>query len=337
MNTILTESPREAAEFIKLGGVVAFPTETVYGLGANVFDETAIRKIFTAKMRPADNPLIAHIAEVSQIKTLVSNISKFAEKLIEVFFPAPLTLVLPKAENVPLVATANLNSIGVRMPQSIIAQEFLRFCEVPIVAPSANLSGKPSPTNWQAVYEDLNGRIDCILQGDETEIGLESTVVDCTGEKPLILRLGAVTFEQLREVVSNIEIYTLKLNEMPKSPGLKHRHYAPNAKIILIPKSESKSPQSKVKDQKSNIENPKSKIQNPKSKAAFIGLSAPPNTEEFALVKICATIENYAHELFRFFRECDESGIAQIFCQIVEAKGLGSALMDRLRRASETF
>ena len=316
METLLTESPCEAAEFIRHGGIVAFPTETVYGLGANIFDETAIRKIFAAKMRPADNPLIAHVAEVRQIETLVSCIPNFAERLIEAFFPAPLTLVLPKSEKVPLIATANLNSIGVRMPQSLVAQEFLRFCATPLVAPSANLSGKPSPTNWQAVFEDLNGRIECILQGEEAEIGLESTVVDCTGETPQILRLGAVTFEQLREVAADIEIYQPKLNETPKSPGLKHRHYAPNAKVILSPKF---------------------KVQSLKSKelVAFIGLNAPPNREEFALVKICATIETYAHELFRFFRECDEKGIAQIFCQKVEEKGLGRALMDRIRRSAE--
>ncbi len=140
-------------------------------------------------------------------------------------------------------------------------------------------------------------------------------MVDCTGEIPLILRRGAVTFEQLREIVPEIEVYQLKANETPKSPGLKHRHYAPKAKVLLF--------------------NPKSKIPNPKSEVAFIGLDAPSNADEFVLVKVCATIEIYAHELFRFFRECDEKGVAQIFCQTVEEKGLGSALMDRLRRASE--
>ncbi len=179
MKTILTISPVEAAEFIRRGGTVAFPTETVYGLGANVFDERAIAKIFTAKQRPNDNPLIAHVGNLEQINSLVAEISETAQRFIEAFFPAPLTLVMPKSAKIPLVATANLETIGVRMPRNDLALEFLQMCETPLVAPSANLSGRPSPTTWQAVDEDLNGRIDCILKGKTTEIGLESTVVDC--------------------------------------------------------------------------------------------------------------------------------------------------------------
>lgn len=155
MKTILTTSAREAAEFIRRGGTVAFPTETVYGLGANVFDEKAVAKIFAAKRRPNDNPLIAHVGNFGQIESLVSEITPSAQKFIEAFFPAPLTLVLPKAERVPFSATANLETIGVRMPKNDSALEFLRQCETPLVAPSANLSGRPSPTTWQAVYEDL--------------------------------------------------------------------------------------------------------------------------------------------------------------------------------------
>ena len=206
MKTILTTSPVEAAEFIRRGGTVAFPTETVYGLGANVFDEKAIEKIFAAKQRPNDNPLIAHVGNLEQIELLVSEITDSAAKFIEAFFPAPLTLVLPKAESVPLSATANLETIGVRMPVNDTAQEFLRACGVPLVAPSANLSGKPSPTTWQAVYEDLNDRIDCILQGEPTRIGLESTVVDCTSEVPLVLRSGAVTLENLQKVCGSAAV-----------------------------------------------------------------------------------------------------------------------------------
>jgi L-threonylcarbamoyladenylate synthase len=199
MKTVLTKSPVEAAEFIRRGGIVAFPTETVYGLGANVFDEKAIAKIFTAKRRPNDNPLIAHVGRLEDINSLVSEITESAGKFIEAFFPAPLTVILPKAEKIPLIATANLETIGVRMPRNELARDFLQACETPLVAPSANLSGKPSPTTWKAVFEDLDGRIDCILQGETTEIGLESTVVDCTGEFPLFLRSGAVSLEQLRK------------------------------------------------------------------------------------------------------------------------------------------
>jgi L-threonylcarbamoyladenylate synthase len=311
MKTLLTKSPLEAAEFIKRGGIVAFPTETVYGLGANVFDEGAVAKIFEAKQRPNDNPLIAHVGNIEQIKFLVKEITPNAEKFIKAFFPAPLTLVLPKAEKVPLIATANLDTIGVRMPKNKLAQEFLKACNVPVVAPSANLSGKPSPTDWQAVFEDLNSRIDCILQGNATEIGLESTVVDCTSDIPLILRSGAVSLEQLREIVPETQIYQVKNNEIIRSPGLKHRHYSPRAKVVLI---------SNFKFQISNS-------------SAFIGLNEP--REKFELLKIGASVEEYAHEVFAFFRRCDHAGIKTIYCETVEEKGIGAALMDRLRRASD--
>ena len=312
MQTVLTKSPTEAAEFIKRGGVVAFPTETVYGLGANVFDEQAILKIFAAKKRPNDNPLIAHVGNLAQIQSLVSEINETAQKFIEAFFPAPLTLVLPKSKQVPLAATANLETIGVRMPKNKLASEFLNACATPLVAPSANLSGKPSPTTWQAVYEDLDGRIDCILQGAETtEIGLESTVVDCTTNTALILRAGSITLEDLQKVVPETEIYRLSKNEQPKSPGLKHRHYSPRARVVLI----------------SNFE---FQISN---RSAFIGLNEP--AENFDLIKVCQSVEDYAHELFKFFRECDRLGIETIYCETVDEKGIGLALMDRLKRAAE--
>jgi L-threonylcarbamoyladenylate synthase len=311
MQTELTKSPLKAAEFIRRGGIVAFPTETVYGLGANVFDAQAVARIFEAKMRPADNPLIAHVGNLAQIKLLAKEITPNARKFIEAFFPAPLTLVLPKAEKVPLIATANLDTIGVRMPKNALAQEFLRHCETPVVAPSANLSGKPSPTVWQAVYEDLNGRIDCILQGEATEIGLESTVVDCTADVPLVLRSGAISLEDLQKIVPETQDYRVKENEIVRSPGLKHRHYSPKAQVVLI-------------------QNSKLKTQN---SSAFIGLNKPET--EFDLVKICASAAEYAHEVFAFFRQCDHAEIKKIYCEIVEEKGIGAALMDRLRRAAE--
>jgi L-threonylcarbamoyladenylate synthase len=312
MQTFLTRSTKIAAECIKKGGIVAFPTETVYGIGANVFDKQAIEKIFIAKQRPNDNPLIAHIANLNQINLLASEINETAKKFIDAFFPSALTLVLPKRDEVPLIATANLQTIGVRMPNHKLARNFLEMCETPIVAPSANLSGKPSPTNWQAVYEDLNGKIDCILQGETTEIGLESTVVDCTSQIPLVLRTGAITLEQLRQVVANTELYKIKENEAVKSPGLKHRHYSPNAKVVL------------VSDFKFQISD----------SSAFIGLSKP--KQDFDLVKVCKNVEEYAHEVFAFFRECDHQNIKHIYCQTVEETGLGLALMDRLRRASSS-
>lgn len=313
VKTVLTTSPEEAARFIALGGVAAFPTETVYGLGANVFDENAVAKIFEAKMRPADNPLIAHIGDLAQIGELTAGLNPAARKFIERFFPGPLTVVLPKSEKVPLIATAGLDTIGVRMPGNKLAQTFLSACGVPVAAPSANLSGKPSPTTWQAVYEDLDGRIGCILQGDETEIGLESTVVDCSGEFPVVLRAGAVTLEQLQAVVPETRMHRVDDETIaPRSPGMKHKHYAPKAKVLLFPKS---------------------KIQSPKSGGAFIGLNTP--EEGYELVRTCSSVEDYAHSVFEFFRECDRRRIRVIYCETVDEEGIGAALMDRLRRAAE--
>ena len=313
MQTILTDSPISAARFIRRGGVVAFPTETVYGLGANVFDEKAVAKIFEAKRRPNDNPLIAHVGNFEQIKLLTSGITPAARKFIEAFFPAPLTLVLPKADKVPLAATANLQTIGVRMPRSTLALEFLESCGTPVVAPSANLSGRPSPTTWQAVYEDLNGRIDCILRGAATEIGLESTVLDCTSPVPLVLRSGAITLEQLQTVEPRTRLYEFAVTETPKSPGLKHRHYSPQAKVVFF--------------------NSGLQITDIAS-AAFIGLNEP--DFDFKQVKICTSIEDYARSFFAFFRECDQKNIATIYCEKVAETGIGLALMDRLKRASES-
>lgn len=312
MQTLLTTLPNEAAEFIKRGRVVAFPTETVYGLGANVFNDEAIEKIFMAKGRPSDNPLIAHVADVAQISLLASNITESAHQFIETFFPGSLTIVLPKAAKVPLIATAGLQTVGVRMPKHKLANEFLRLCETPLVAPSANLSGKPSPTTWKAVFEDLNGKIDCILQGEQTEVGLESTVVDCTGDVPLVLRAGAVTLEQLQTIVPSTQLANIKGEDVVRSPGLKHRHYSPKARVILI---------DNVSEAKADKEN------------AYIGLDAA--NVNFGLQQVCSSVEEYAHDLFLFFRRCDEIRIKKIFCQKVEEKDLGLALMDRLKRAAK--
>ncbi len=313
MKTKGTQSPSIAARFIQHGEIVAFPTETVYGLGANIFNEGAIRKIFVAKGRPADNPLIAHIHDVSQLRLLTRGIPPLAAKLIEVFFPGPLTLVLPKNEGVPAIATAGLDTIGVRMPKHAIARQFLRACQIPIAAPSANLSGRPSPTTWQAVRADLEGRISCILKGDQTKVGLESTVVDCTGQRPVILRAGAITLEQLRRVIPETELADAEDVSAPKSPGMKYRHYAPRAKVVINP-----SPQHTI----------------PADRAAYIGLEPPLQPEAFNRIIVCRNVEHYAHELFQFFRECDLEEVETIYCQAVSEEGLGLALMDRIRRAA---
>ena len=312
MKTVLTRSAKEAAEFVKRGGIVAFPTETVYGLGADVFNEEAIRKIFAAKDRPTDNPLIAHVGSIDQITLLTNQVPTSAASLIDAFFPGPLTIVFSRAQSVPLIATAGLDTIGVRMPATELAQEFLRECGVPVVAPSANISGRPSPTTWEAVHEDLDGRIDCVLQGDPTTIGLESTVVDCTSKSPILLRKGAVSLEDLRNVVPEIVEAGPGDLEAAKSPGLKHRHYSPKARVVIAGEVPALVPT---------------------ERDAYIGLE--PTTGKPGKILICNSIEAYAAALFEFFRECDRSGLDRIFCEPVAETGIGSAIMDRIRRASE--
>ena len=313
MKTRLTLSPAIAADFIKRGEVVAFPTETVYGLGADLFNPLAVAKIFSAKGRPADNPLIAHVSSIEQIELLAFKPGKTATRLIEEFFPGPLTLVLRKKPSVPGIATAGLETIGVRMPRHNAARALINAAGVPLAAPSANVSGKPSPTTWKAVQQDLDGLISCILKGDQTEVGLESTVVDCTGTVPVILRAGAVTLEDIARVAPRIRYAHLPSHETPRSPGTKYRHYAPQAKVILV-------------DDPGRL--------TVSDRAAFIGITRPGKTNAFEYVRICEGVQDYARKLFDFFRSCDEKGIGTIYCEMVPEKGLGLALMDRLKRAA---
>ncbi|MBX7055004.1 MAG: threonylcarbamoyl-AMP synthase [Pyrinomonadaceae bacterium] len=311
MGTFVTGSPEAAAGYIRRGGIVAFPTETVYGLGADVFNERAVAAIFEAKKRPADNPLIAHIADIGQMSDLATEVTANARLFVEAFFPGPLTIVLHKSERVPLIATAGLDTIGIRMPGFELSRRFLKECGTPVVAPSANLSGRPSPTTWQAVFEDLDGRIDCILQGDATEIGLESTVVDCTGEVPVVLRSGSITIAELRRVVPSTIVADGSDTDAPRSPGMKHRHYSPSASVEIVSNAADAIPGDRT---------------------AFIGLDRP--NGNFAVVLICADVDEYARGIFEFLRECDRRGIEKVYCQSVADEGLGTALMDRVRRAA---
>jgi L-threonylcarbamoyladenylate synthase len=312
MRTVLTTSIQRASDFILHNELVAFPTETVYGLGANAFNGDAVKKIFVAKGRPADNPLIVHIGETGQLPSVVSKIPPFAEKLMEKFFPGPLTLVLPKSKKISTAATAGLHTVGVRIPKHPIAQKFLEECGVPVAAPSANISGKPSPTTWQAVKHDLDGKIACILKGNPSRIGVESTVVDCTGSSPVILRAGGISLERLREIVPSTRLSKNRNLEKVKSPGIKYRHYSPLAYVFIVNGAEETVPM---------------------KSSAYIGMQRI-GRKKFGLTKICRDQNEYARSLFHFFRECDRKGIQTIYCEQVSEDGIGLAVMDRIRKAA---
>ncbi len=230
------EGLKDAAEHLREGEVVGFPTETVYGLGANAFDKEAVAKIFEAKGRPGDNPLIVHIYSKSQIADLTSEITPAAQRLIDSFMPGPITVIMKKSSKIPSNVTAGLDTVGVRMPIHKVANEFLGLCGCPVAAPSANLSGSPSPTKASHVYNDMNGYVYAVIDGGESEFGLESTVVDATGESPVILRPGAITKAQIEEACGeeSSEHTSVTGGETPKAPGMKYRHYAPNADVEII-------------------------------------------------------------------------------------------------------
>lgn len=313
MTTDLTTSPTDAAAYLRRGELVAFPTETVYGLGADAFQPNAVETIFEAKGRPRDNPLIVHVCRRTQIYDVAAQVPELAQQLLEEFAPGPITLILPKDANLPSVVTAGLDTVGVRMPRHPTAQAFLRACATPVPAPSANRSGRPSPTTWEAVFEDLDGRISCILKGGRTEKGLESTVVDCTVSPPRILRPGAVSLEALRKTVGTVDVPTGRKGGAPRSPGTQHRHYAPAARVRLVDAPEEAEPG---------------------PDAAYIGLDTPENPEAFHQVHVLSDVETYAHELFHVFRQNDEAGCRVIYAQTVRPEGLGRALNDRLKRAA---
>ncbi len=317
MKTRITRSPRLAGKTIQAGGVVAFPTETVYGLGADAFCEPAVEAIFRAKGRPQDNPLIVHLSEASHVEQVAAQITPAAQAAMNEFFPGPLTVVVPRHPDLPLTVTAGLDTVGIRCPDHPVAQALLQECGCPVAAPSANRSGRPSPTTWQAVAEELDGRVDAILKGEVAQIGLESTVIDCTHSCPVLLRAGAISLEQLQEIWPAIRLASSSTREGPaRSPGMNHRHYAPTARVQLIASPAELPPDHAAV-------------------SAYIGLDRDGFPGRPRRLCVCENVTDYARQLFHFFRVCEKAGISRIYCQSVPEKGLGHALMDRIRRAAE--
>jgi L-threonylcarbamoyladenylate synthase len=308
------EHVSEAAAILRAGGIVAFPTETVYGLGARFDDPQAVAKIFAAKGRPSDNPLIVHCSDMHQIDALCETLSTDAQSLLRAFSPGPVTVVLRRSEQISDQVSGGLTTVAVRIPSHAMARQLIREVGVPLVAPSANRSGRPSPTTWEAVWEDLHDRIDGVLLGEPTTVGLESTVVDCSQSPPYLLRTGAVTAEQLRAHLPNLVDRELSHERAKRSPGTRYRHYAPEAKVVLFSCwSETVA----------------------SAQSGCLALEASPESSRYAMAVRYASTEDYARDLYEALRRADRMGLKVIYCQKVSPEGIGRALLDRLQRASE--
>lgn len=326
------EIAKRAAEIWRSGGLVAFPTETVYGLGGNGLDPRASEKIYAAKARPSDNPLILHIADDDQLDELTTGVTEWMRAVMEAFWPGPLTMIVPKSERVPYETTGGLETVAVRMPSHPIARQLLREVKLPIAAPSANRSGRPSPTSASHVIEDMNGRIDMIIDGGDVGIGLESTIVDLTGARPMLLRPGFITPEMLQEVLGPIETDLAVFKQVsaevkPKAPGMKYRHYAPKAEMKIVEGD---------REAVASYINQKLAMQQDKK----IGILT--TTENQMLyeggirisVGTRASLLDIAHNLFRVLREFDAIGVDAIFSESFPAEGEGLAVMNRLLKAA---
>ncbi len=324
MNTLLLGTDNKdlarASDILRSGGLVAIPTETVYGLGANAFDRDACLKIFAAKGRPADNPLIVHIAHKSQLCDIVSKVNENAEKLMNAFWPGPLTIVMKKSNKIPYEVSAGLDTVAVRMPSHNVAHNLLDICKMPVAAPSANTSGKPSPTTAKHVFDDMNGRIDAIVDGGSCTVGLESTVIDVTEDVPKLLRPGGVTYEQLCDVLGEvIKNYEFKDGEVPKSPGVKYKHYAPKADVFVV--------RGDISKHINNVCNQYKKI--------GIMCHSKYDMPENCIVKFMGeNSDEYANTLFSHLREFDDENVDVIFAEDVDDKGINLAVSNRLYKAA---
>ncbi len=324
---------REAAMTLKIGGLVAFPTETVYGIGANALDASIVRKIYEAKGRPSDNPLIVHIGDAIEVEKYVADIPEIAIPLMKAFWPGPLTLIFKKNHVIPYEITGGLDTVAIRVPAHPLARDIIKQSGLPIAAPSANISGKPSPTNAAHVILDLSGRVDMIVDGGDANIGLESTVLDVTSEPATILRPGGITKAMIEEVIGpvaqNPSNLGLPEDDTPKAPGMKYKHYAPKGRLVIYYGSKAKA-----------IEAMNISVQKSLNNHEKVGIIA---TNEDREAYNCPTIltigsEHDAHEiasnLFKVLRQMDDLGIEKILTQAFHEKEIGVATMNRLLKAA---
>ena len=329
----------EAAKILKEGGLVAFPTETVYGLGANALDEEAAKKIYAAKGRPSDNPLIAHVSCMEEVTPLVAEVPEAAKKLMKAFWPGPLTLIFPKSEIVPYGTTGGLETVAIRMPSDPVANRLIALAKVPVAAPSANTSGRPSPTTAQHVAQDMDGKIEMILDGGPVGIGVESTIVDVSGEVATVLRPGAVTMEMLKEVLGEVAIDPAILGPMengvrPKAPGMKYKHYAPKAQLTLVESGEREKDLACMREKVADLAAEQIK------KGVRVGIICTDESRDFYTEGVVRSIgsrahrETVAHNLYALLREFDDLGVERIFSESFPQDDIGQAIMNRLSKAA---
>lgn len=324
---------RRAGEIIRGGGLVAFPTETVYGLGGDALNKESSGKIYAAKARPSDNPLIVHICRLEDIRQIVPQVSAEAEKIAAAFWPGPLTMILPKSEKVPYETTGGLDTVAVRFPSDKIAQKLIAYSGGFVAAPSANRSGRPSPTSAAYVMEDMGGRIEMIIDGGDSHIGLESTIVDCTVQPPQILRPGYVTREMLDSVLGavDVDITTVRADsgQAPKAPGMKYRHYAPKGELVIV----EGAPERVV----SYINEHTAADSSAGEKTGVIGTSGLLERYRADSVKCIGSRgeeDGIAKNLYAILRQFDDEKVTKIYSEGFETDGLGQAIMNRLLKAA---
>jgi len=316
-----SENIKMCAEVLKSGGLVAFPTETVYGLGANALDENSVAGIFEIKGRPQDNPLIVHVASIDDVEQLVTGVTNIFKTLASKYWPGPLTLVMRKSSNVPGSVTAGLDTVAIRMPEHPAALALIRASDTPLAAPSANPSGRPSPTKALHVMSDIGGKIPYILDGGDCKVGLESTVLDISGEIPRILRPGGVTYDELKSTLGNVELAGSEAVEKPMSPGMKYRHYAPKAPLTAVSGSPDKT-------------------------AVYIATRMDDCTaalmfDDYALshpnIVLYGHSTDYTAQAARLFdalRKLDSFDVKKIYAQLPQENELGYAVVDRIKKAA---
>lgn len=316
---------KEASNLIRNGELVIFPTETVYGIGANGLDAEACKKIFTAKGRVSDNPLILHVSNVHMIKTITKNITKIEKKLIDTYFPGPLTIIFNKSDIVPPIVTGGLDTVGVRMPSNEIANKLISYAQVPIAAPSANISGRPSGTYVNDIIGELENKVSCIINGGDTDIGLESTVIKVENDEIIILRPGKITLEDFQEKGFNARLdenifKTISKNDTVLSPGMKYKHYAPKKKCLLI-----YSP---------NFDKFIEKVNELEKDNNLVVVCRKNNINKFKnAINMGETLEEISHNIFHILREIDNTSYDLVVIEGVKKEKLGTAIMNRLIRA----